>query len=122
MAPLQMLFIKNIIKKLKQSCCEEKETEKQQDVDGLLIPEVDETAILEYLDILKTEYSFERDKKQSFESRAGGLLALLGAICIFYFQNIDVKDLVDMFFEPLTLVALIRIIAGVAMIISLIVK
>ena len=53
-----------------------------------ILPKIEETAILEYLDIVKSEYETERNKKQSFENRAGLIMALLGAICIFLFEKV----------------------------------
>ena len=41
---------------------------------------VSDTAIIEYLEAVKSEYDNERNKKQSFENRAGLIMALLGAI------------------------------------------
>jgi len=42
---------------------------------------VENTAILECLEVVMSEYKIERDKKQSFETRAGIIMALLGATC-----------------------------------------
>lgn len=39
--------------------------------------DVNDTAILEYIDIVKREYENERNKKQSFENRACLIMALL---------------------------------------------
>lgn len=46
-----------------------------------------ETFIPEYLEIVKSEYIIERDKKQSFEKRFGILLALLSVLSIFYWRK-----------------------------------
>ena len=46
------------------------------------------TAILEYLDAVKHEYDCEAEIKTSFENRAGVLLTLLGAVCIFLFDKV----------------------------------
>lgn len=75
--------------------------------------EVDNTAIKEYFEIVNTEYQNERNKKQSFESRAGLLLTLLSAICIFYFQSIKIKDIVLLFDQTLTFALLLKILSGI---------
>lgn len=77
---------------------------------------VEETAIQEYLDIVKSEYGFERERKQSIETRASAILALLGAICLFYLQNIDIKTTFSLMSLPLTFEALIKIVSGLTMI------
>ena len=46
---------------------------------------VENTAILESLEVVMSEYKIERDKKQSFETRAGIIMALLGATCGIFF-------------------------------------
>ena len=53
----------------------------------LQVPRIEDTAIVEYLDIVRSEYEIERAKKQSFEDRAGLVMALAGALCIFLFEN-----------------------------------
>ena len=75
--------------------------------------DIDNTAIKEYFEIVNSEYQNERNKKQSFETRAGLLLTLLSAICIFYFQSITIKDVVLLFDQTLTFALLIKIISGI---------
>jgi len=75
---------------------------------------VENTAIVEYFDIVKTEYETERNKKQSFENRAGLIMALLGAICIFLFEQVQLKDVFLLMALPLTFVDLIKIVSGLA--------
>lgn len=82
-------------------------------VKGTVEVDVDDTAIKEYFEIVNIEYQNERNKKQSFESRAGLLLTLLSAICIFYFQSIKIKDVVLLFNQTLTFALLIKIISGI---------
>lgn len=76
--------------------------------------EVSDTAIAEYLDIVKSEYENERNKKQSFENRAGLIMALLGAICIFLFEKVRLKEVFSLMVVPLTFLDFIKIISGVA--------
>lgn len=73
---------------------------------------VTDTAIAEYLDIVKSEYETERNKKQSFENRAGLIMALLGAICIFLFEQVQLKKVFALMIDPLTFVNLLQIISG----------
>jgi len=52
---------------------------------------VENTAILECLEVVMSEYKIERDKKQSFETRAGIIMALLGATCGIFFKTIKYR-------------------------------
>ena len=52
---------------------------------------VENTAILECLEVVMSEYKIERDKKQSFETRAGIIMALLGATCGIFFKTIKLN-------------------------------
>lgn len=72
-----------------------------------------DTVINEYLDVVRGEYEIERNKKQSFENRAGLILALVGAMCIFVFEQINLKTIFLLIDEPLTFTTLLRIISGV---------
>ncbi len=76
--------------------------------------EINDTAMVEYLDIVKSEYENERNKKQSFENRAGLIMALSGAICIFLFEKVQLKDVFSLMVLPLTFLDLITIISGLA--------
>lgn len=75
---------------------------------------VNETAIEEYFEVVKGEYDKERDKKQSFENRAGIILTLIGAICVFLFEKISMKEIIDMMYLTLNLFNLVKVIAGLA--------
>lgn len=50
------------------------------------IPIEANTAITEYLKVVKSEYNIERAKKESFESRAGIILTLIDVFAV-YFRN-----------------------------------
>lgn len=80
----------------------------------MAFPKIDikNTAIPEYLEVVKSEYEIERNKKQSFETRSGLLLTLLGTIMIFYFQSIKLIDIFILFSKPLTFTLLVKIISG----------
>lgn len=76
--------------------------------------DINNTAILEYFDIVKNEYAIEREKKQSFENRAGLLMALLGVLCIFLFEKIQLQDVFSSMTTPLTFVQFIKIFSGLS--------
>lgn len=79
------------------------------------IPEfvdVCETAMVEYLEIVRSEYEIERNKKQSFENRAGLIMALVGAICIFLFENVQLKQIFSLMTVQLTFIVFTKIISG----------
>jgi len=76
--------------------------------------DIKNTAIIEYLDIVRSEYETERNKKQSFENRAGLIMALLGAICIFLFEKVHMRDIFALMTVPLTFLDLLKIISGLS--------
>lgn len=77
-------------------------------------PAADETAVAEYLDVVKSEYEIERNKKQSFENRAGFVTALLGAVCVFLFERVQLKEIFPLINVPLTFLNLVTIASGLA--------
>lgn len=81
---------------------------------------IDDTAIIEYFDIIKKEYEIERNKKQSFENRAGLILALLGAICIFLFENIELKFIISLMNSQMNFLDFIKILSGLVVYIGFI--
>lgn len=76
------------------------------------LPDTDNTAIVEYLEIVRSEYETERNKKQSFENRSGLIMAMLGAICIFLFEQVKLQDVISLMTTPLTFLDLAKIISG----------
>lgn len=76
------------------------------------IPDESNTAIVEYLDIVKSEYEIERGKKESFENRVGIILAFVGATCIFLLELIKPSNIFSMMTVPLTFKFLLKIIFG----------
>lgn len=50
-------------------------------------PNLEDTITAQCLDILFREYEIERGKRQSFESRAGIVMAVLAAMCVFVFEK-----------------------------------
>lgn len=92
---------------------ENTETETSSNVQTQMI-DINDTAIVEYLEIVRSEYENERNKKQSFENRAGLIMALLGAICIFLFEKVKLQEIISLMVEPLTFLKLAKIISGLA--------
>lgn len=84
----------------------------QSEIEQFQYVNVADTAIEEYFDIIKSEYETERNKKQSFESRAGLIMALLGAICIFLFEKVQLKDIFSLMAVPLTFLDFAIILSG----------
>lgn len=84
----------------------------QSEIEQSQYVDVADTAIEEYFDIIKSEYETERNKKQSFESRAGLIMALLGAICIFLFEKVQLKDIFSLMTVPLTFLDFAIILSG----------
>ena len=70
------------------------------------------TAINEYLAIVRSEYEIERNKKQSFENRAGLIMALVGATCIFVFEQINLSSVFLLLFAPMTFLVFLKIVSG----------
>ena len=83
--------------------------------------DINDTAIVEYLEIVRSEYEIERNKKQSFENRSGLIMALLGAICIFLFEKVKLQDIFPLMTITLTFMELIKIISGLMAYVSFIV-
>lgn len=78
----------------------------------LQVPRIEDTAIVEYLDIVRSEYEIERAKKQSFEDRAGLVMALAGALCIFLFEKVQLTDVSLLMMDVLTFFSFVKIITG----------
>lgn len=86
---------------------------------ALKIP-IDNTTILDCLDIMKHEYEIERNKRQSFETRSGLVITILAALCIFIFDRVSISDIFELMKGPCTFIVLIKILSGVAIYISFI--
>ncbi len=84
------------------------------------LPDVDQTAMCEYLEMIQSEYSIERGKKESFENRAGIIMALIGALLVFILDKLPVTDVIKLCRDPLTFVVLMKIIVGFSAYIALI--
>lgn len=82
--------------------------------------DVNDTAIVEYLEIVRSEYEIERNKKQSFENRSGLIMAFLGAICIFLFEKVRLQDIFSLMTATLTFMEFIKIVSGLAVYLSFI--
>ena len=75
----------------------------------------------EILETIKLEYQMERNKKNSFETRAGFIIAFLSAIIISVIEKFNLKNTINLFNVNLTFGILIKILLGIILIISLIV-
>lgn len=73
---------------------------------------IEDTAMIEYIDVVKSEYENERNKKQSFENRAAPILTLLGAISFFILDAIHLKDIFLLMTLNLNFLSLVQIISG----------
>lgn len=82
-------------------------------------PDESNTAINEYLDIVKSEYEIERGKKESFENQAGIILALISALFVFVIEKININDIINLFSANLTFIIFLKIIFGICVFISL---
>ncbi|MCM1370314.1 MAG: hypothetical protein NC181_00215 [Clostridium sp.] len=71
-------------------------------------------ATKELLDLVEKEYEIERNKKQSFENRAGLILTLLGIVFIFALEKVELKNVFSMFSQTLSFMDLIKIISGIS--------
>ena len=72
---------------------------------------IDNMALSEYFEVVKNEYEIERNKKVSFENRAGIFLALIGTIGVFLFDKVQIKEIIPLFSVPLTFGVLMKIIS-----------
>jgi hypothetical protein len=57
--------------------------------------DLDETIGAECLDVVLREYEIERGKRQSFENRAGIVMAVLAALAIFVFEKIPFTGVME---------------------------
>lgn len=57
--------------------------------------DLDETIGAECLDVVLREYEIERGKRQSFENRAGIVMAVLAALAIFVFEKIPLTGFME---------------------------
>lgn len=53
---------------------------------------IDDVVLTEYIKVVENEYNAERNKKNSFETRAGILLTFLGAIIVFLMEKIHLLN------------------------------
>ena len=53
---------------------------------------IEETTIQEYFEVVQKEYEYERNKKQSFENRAGIVLTAVGGILVFILERVPIKE------------------------------
>lgn len=70
------------------------------------------TAIAEYLSTTQNEYQIELNRTDSIESKSGLIMTLLGGICIFLFDKIELKDIFSLMTNAVTFLDFFRIVDG----------
>lgn len=80
----------------------------------------DLTSLLECLNVAINEYNLERNKKQSFDNRAGIIITVFAAIIISIYDKIPIQGILVDMYSPLTFALLLKIIIGCLIYISLI--
>lgn len=88
--------------------------------DQILGIPIDETSALDCLDVIKQEYERERNKRQSFETRAGLIITILAALCIFIFDRVNISDIIHLMTGPCSFLVFARILSGWTIYISFI--
>lgn len=107
----------NIKKILQESNIMEEDKNNAVDVEREMVlknVKIENTCIKEYLEIMKEEYQIERSKRQSFESRAGIIITILTALCVFVFNKIRIKDIIMLMGKnQCSFLELIQIVTGI---------
>lgn len=80
--------------------------------DQILRIPIDETSALDCLDVMKQEYERERSKRQSFETRAGLIITILAALCIFIFDRVNISDMLHLMTAPCSFFVFAKILSG----------
>lgn len=93
------------------------EFKKQKEEDRRLY---DLTSLSECLTVAMHEYDLERNKKQSFDNRAGIIITIFAAIGITLHDKIPITELIEQMSQPLTFLILLDIIMGCLVYVSLI--
>lgn len=88
--------------------------------DQILRIPIDETSALDCLDVMKQEYERERSKRQSFETRAGLIITILAALCIFIFDRVNISYIIHLMTAPCSFLIFARILSGGTIYISFI--
>lgn len=76
------------------------------------VNQVSTNSIAEYLEVLKIEYERDLTKRQSWQNRAGMILTVLSAICVFVLDKVKIEDILKFASEALSFIILIKILAG----------
>lgn len=88
--------------------------------DQILRIPIDKTSALDCLDVMKQEYERERSKRQSFETRAGLIITILAALCIFIFDRVNISDIIHLMTAPCSFFVFVKILSGWTIYISFI--
>lgn len=106
--------IKNILQREDDVMENEKDVTNTVKEQVLSTVKIENTCIKEYLEIVKEEYQIERGKRQSFESRAGIIITILTALCIFMFDKIQISNIIGLMVqEQCSFFDFLQIITGV---------
>ncbi len=71
------------------------------------------TAMPEYLEVMKSEFYSERGKRQHYDSKSGLLLAFIGVIIIFLFKEINCQTLTDYLKQDQTFLIHMKALLGI---------
>jgi hypothetical protein len=80
----------------------------------------DLTSISECLTVAMHEYDIERNKKQSFDNRAGIIITVFAAISISIYDKIPIAKIIEKMSEPLTFTIFLQISIGFLIYVSLV--
>ena len=105
--------IKLITENSNQSVSEEFVLEQEKIKQKVLNSCKNDNSIIEYLDVLKIEYERDLSKRQSWQSRAGIILTVLSAICVFVLDKVNFSEVIKLFSAQLTFLVLIKILSGI---------
>lgn len=83
---------------------------------------IENTCILDCLEVVQNEYDIERNKRQSFETRSGIVVTILAALCIFVFEKVNIPEILTLLTEPCTFLLALKILSGVAVYLGFIVS
>lgn len=84
------------------------------------LPKIEDTAILEYFDLIKNEYDIERKRKESFENRAGIMFGFIGTFSVFILDKLKISEILALFTNDLNFLLFLKIVFGLGIYVLLI--